>query len=87
MDERIEPGDPRYDGFRITDIWAALAIDPKDNQEGIPALPGTLIPLIAADERRLEDVRVAAKIIAAKLEHPVRIVRFVQAEDVEVIDP
>lgn len=83
------PGDPSYDGFRITQLWAWTQVDPADNQEGIV---GTLMgrnwmPLIASDRVRLDDLRPIARDMARTTGRAVRLRRFVAAEDVEVVDP
>lgn len=55
----IEPGDPRYDGFRITELWAVTSIDPADDQEGLVAIEGPqgqVVSLIASDTERLESL-------------------------------
>lgn len=83
-DDRIEPGDPRYDGFRVEKLWAALAVDPTDNQEGIIDGPdGT--PALATDERRLEDLRLWAQHFATTYGVTVRIVFFGDMREVECI--
>lgn len=80
--ERIPPGDARYDGFRIRHLWAFLAVDPGDNQEGfIPGPDG--LPLFASDERRLEDLRPYAQAFARRFGVTVRLVRFGDGEEVE----
>lgn len=60
--ECIHAGDPRYDGFRVTDLWVVLLVDPRDNQEGIAYYGG--LPLIAADERRLDDMKPLVDLLA-----------------------
>jgi hypothetical protein len=62
--EMIDPEDPRYKGFRIREYWVALAIDPDDMEAPLfvsPLMahmfnlaPG---PALAADERRLKNLR------------------------------
>jgi hypothetical protein len=74
---------------RIEHLWAALSVD--DGGEGLCAAPmvrGTLtMPLIAADKRRLEQIRPFAKSLARVTERVVRIVKFGSREDVEIFRP
>lgn len=85
-DPSIEPGDPRYDGFRISELWAWTQID-VDDQEGIITLdsPQGPMPMIASDRVRLKQFRVYARMIAKATGRPVRLRRFVFAEDVETV--
>jgi hypothetical protein len=81
---RYDPGN--YMG-RIEQIWAYLSVD--DGGEGVCAAPfanGT-IPLIAADKRRLDQLKPTARSLASMFKKPVRLVRFKQREDVEIIQP
>ena len=74
---------------RIEHLWAALSVD--DGGEGLCAAPmvqGTLtMPLIAADKRRLEQIRPFARSLARVTERVVRIVKFGSREDVEIFRP
>jgi hypothetical protein len=84
--ERQAP--PNYMG-RISAIWAYLSVD--DGGEGICGAPIGLnfstIPLIAADKARLDQCRPIALSVARSFGKPVRLVRFHQREDVELIRP
>lgn len=81
-------GDPSYDGFRITSVWAWTAVDPADDQEGILPMPNGL-PMIASDRVRLDDLRGLAGAMATALGMTVRLRRFVATttEPLETIDP
>lgn len=48
-------GDESYRGFRITELWAVVAVDPEDDQEGICSIPtpGGAMPLVGSDRNRL----------------------------------
>jgi hypothetical protein len=94
-DEHIDPDDPRYDGFRIREIWAATAIAP-DNQEAMLWVDHhdavkhhvAVGPAFAADRRRLNHLRAYAQEQATLHEIEVRIRHFGPlADDGEVISP
>lgn len=80
-------------GFRVTEVYAFLMIDPTDGDEGVPAaeaiIDGHLMPLpmIAADATRLTILRAWAKDIAHTARRPIVLARFSVREDVEVIEP
>lgn len=72
-----------YRGFRITTIHAITAIG-DDDEEGIPAyiLPIGPTPLIAADEKRLEQIKAMAQQVADASGMNFKIVRFSVREDI-----
>lgn len=74
---------------RIETIWAYLSVD--EGGEGVcaaPLEPGMLsVPLLAADETRLEKIRPFALAIAKLTGRPVRLAKFTVREDIEVIQP
>lgn len=76
-------------GFRIGAVWAFLAVDPDDGDEGVVgmATPAGWIPFVAADERRLVDLREHAVAIARATGRSIELVRFDVRTDVETIDP
>lgn len=90
-DEDIRAGDPRYDGFRITELWAFVAVDPDDNQEGLPAfndpVTGQWHPLVCADERRVDSIRGMAQRLANMSGRPLELRRFTTMTHVETIEP
>lgn len=69
--EHIRPGDPRYDGFRIKQLWIVTGVDPSDNQEGIlpitlpDAIRFSLLPgfAFASDELRAHHLREFARAV------------------------
>lgn len=84
-DDRTDaPGAP---GFRITDLHAFIAVDPKDDSEGIVGrldpLTGVAEPLIGADRERIEAQRPYAEQVARATGQPIKFVRFSQREDRE----
>jgi hypothetical protein len=78
---------PNYLG-RIDRIWAFLSID--DGGEGLvaaPIGPGTTVPLIAADKRRVDLLIPIAKRLTKVFNKPIRLAKFSQREDVEIYQP
>lgn len=76
-------------GFRITSIHAFISVDPEDGDEGVIAQQmwdGSWMPLIAADETRLEILRPVAQAIAWRTEREVKLVRFSVREDIETLE-
>lgn len=88
VDEHIDPDDPRYDGFRMTDCWLATMVG-DDNQEGVlyvtPALAAmhhmSVGPAWASDERRLSHLRAFADYVHKQFDVEVHIRHFVPAPD------
>lgn len=83
------PSDPRYDGFRITTLWAWTAVDPADDQEGIVGLPqpaGGALPMIASDRVALDRLRPLAELIANVNRTTLYLRRFGAGEDTAPVD-
>lgn len=79
-----------YPNFRIEHIWAFIAIDPKDNSEGIMAWygpSGGAEPMLAADKSRLESLRPIARSQAKATGQRIKLVKFTVRKDEEFIDP
>lgn len=74
----VPAGHPVYDGFRITELWAIVQVDPADDQEGI--LYSQDGPLLAADTRRLEYLE-SVMIHAQVAGHKVALKHFKLVED------
>lgn len=74
--------------FRITTIHAFTAIG-EDGDEGIPAilLDGTWMPMVCADQARLESMRPHAEAVAKSTGKAVKLVRFSVRSDIETIAP
>ena len=87
--EPIAAGDPRYDGWRITELWAFLAVDPADDQEGVAGFDtgGAMMPMICSDARNMESLRPIAQQIARVSGRTIRLARFTIREDLEEIAP
>jgi hypothetical protein len=74
---------PDSETARIDSIWAFLSIDDDGNEAVIagPLLgPGSYVPLIAADARRLSSLTVVADAIARDSGRIVRLVKFTSRE-------
>lgn len=73
--------------LRIDSVWMALSVD-DDGTEGVCAFMSNngWVPLVAADENRLADIRKMARQIAYSENRLVRIVRMTTREEVELID-
>lgn len=82
--------DPPNTSLRIAQIWAFVSIDDEGN-EGVCAAQlmgaGSCVPLIAADEARLESLRPIAAQIAKLTNKTIKLVKFYRREDVETIAP
>jgi hypothetical protein len=78
------PGAP---GFRITEIHAFIAVDPRDDSEGVIGhmnpKTGVIEAMIGADKARIESLRPIAEHVAHATGKPVKLVRFSQREDKE----
>jgi hypothetical protein len=73
---------------RIETLWAFFSIDAGG--EGVcagPLGPFPVVPYIAADKARLDDLRPRAVAIAKRFGKPVRLAKFTKREDVEIIQP
>lgn len=75
-------------GFKIESIHAYVAVDPEDGDEGIMAFGSALgmMPMIAADKHRLDELRPTAEAMAKQLGIEVRLVRFDQRTTVEILN-
>lgn len=73
--------------FKITTLTAFVMTD-GDGVEGIPAVHknGEWMPLIAADQERIESFRPYAQSIARRLNQPIKLVRFSVREELETIN-
>lgn len=79
---------PGQIGFHIDEIWAFISVGP-DGEEGVCAVQmgDTMMPLIAADETRLADLRPFAEVLAAIDGSPITLARFGHRVDLETIEP
>lgn len=72
---------------RIEHIWAFLSVDKEDGNEGVCAVNTNIgmMPLIVADEVRLEQVRPIAKDLANRTGMVIRLAKFSVREDLETV--
>lgn len=74
--------------FQVSEVYAFLAVD-GEGAEGVPAtqLGDMLMPLVAADRARLDDLRPIAQHLASAYGFPITVARFTVREDIETIQP
>jgi len=81
--------DPNNRGLRIDSMWVFISCD--ETGEGVCAAPlmgpGSLIPMIAADEARLQSLLPIARAIAAQTNKTIKLVRFTTREEIQTIIP
>lgn len=72
---------------RIEQIWAVVSVDAVDGNEGVCAatIGNVVMPLIAADEKRLEQIVPIAKQISAETGTKFKLIRFSNREEVSEI--
>lgn len=70
-------------GFRIKDLYAFLAVDRTDGDEGIMAFGQPPMPMIAADLTRLQELRPLAEKIASANGIRVKLVRFTTRTEID----
>ena len=74
--------------MKINEVWAYVSEDEKGN-EGIcgwlDQKTNQWLPMMAADEKRLESLRVLAIMIAKQTNKKIKIAKFSMREDVEEI--
>lgn len=88
-DQVINIGPDHGVGFVIQEIWLAVA-DCGDGDEGIPAISlpnGMMMPLVAADPKRLTWLRQTVRSLVRLSGKPIRIVRMQSRELVETFHP
>lgn len=75
-------------GFRIDRLWAFLSIG-EDGDEGVCSISTTLghMPMVAADRRRVDQLRPYAAKVAKTTGRPVRLARFDTRADEETFNP
>jgi len=75
---------------RIESIYAFLSVDAEDGNEGVvgaPMGPVLSMPLIAADEKRLEQLTSVAQKISTAFGMNIRLVKFTHREEIGFITP
>jgi hypothetical protein len=77
-------------GFKIESIYAFVSID-ADDEEGVCAANigpgGSMVPLIAADEARLESIRYLANGIAKECNVKVKLIKMTERQELLIINP
>lgn len=77
--------------FKIQRVWAFVAIDPDDptGDEGIPAFQAgnVAMPMIAADPKRMEDLKKVAQQMANQQKIKISLRQFSEMKEIEVIEP
>lgn len=66
-------------GFKITELWAWVSVDPEDGDEGIPAfldIHGAWMPMIMADRDRIKGLRKQAEQMAKLTPNPLQLRKF-----------
>jgi hypothetical protein len=72
---------------KIESIWAFVSVDPEDGNEGVAAASfrGVMMPLIAADEKRLTMILPIAEHIKASTGIKLKLVKFTTREEIREI--
>jgi hypothetical protein len=75
-------------GFKIENLWAFVSVD-EDGDEGLAAFMSddVWMPMVAADEKRVESLRAIAQKLAESSDGKVALLRFAIREDIEVFEP
>lgn len=76
-------------GFRIKEIYALVAVH-DDNDEGVVGVPtnsGGTMPLVMADDARLDSLRPMFPGLAQRFGRTLRLVKFTTREEIEVFEP
>lgn len=70
---------------RIEEVWAFVSVDPDDGNEGVCAFRtgDAWMPLIAADTKRLEQLRQIAKDLSKFTKNKIKLVKFTKREELE----
>jgi hypothetical protein len=74
---------------KIIEIFAFVSVDAVDGNEGVCAAPfgPTLMPLIAADRVRMEQLQPLAQQIADAYDMKIKLVRFSVREEIKTFTP
>ena len=74
---------------KITEMFAFIAEDQDQDDEGVTAcnVGGVWMPLVGADMARIDSLRPAAQAIASITGKRVKLVRFTQRQEVEILSP
>lgn len=75
--------------FRLSTVHAFIAVD-EEGEDGIIGMMmpnGQWMPFVAGDETRLKELKELAKIVAEKSKVQVKLVKFSNRENVEMLIP
>jgi hypothetical protein len=74
---------------QIDHVYMFVSVDPDDGNEGVVAAPveGVLMPLVAADDKRLECLMPLAKELATMGNMKIRLIKLSNREVVKEIEP
>lgn len=74
--------------LKVNEIYAYISFD-SDGNEGVCAFMSgnTMLPMIAADPARLEQLEPIAKKLARLSPHPIELIKFSAREKVRQIEP
>ena len=72
---------------KVTEVFAFVAEDTGPDDEGLAAMQvgNTFMPLVGADMKRVDSLRPHARAIARRMKKPIKLLRFTQREELEVI--
>lgn len=81
--------DPKNSVDRIDTIYAFISSD--ETGEGVCGMPlpngSGILPMIAADEKRLESLRPIAQMLASFTKKKIKLIKLSVREDLETIEP
>lgn len=83
-------GVPGSSGHKIDEMWAWVAFDPEDGNEGIPAFAaagGLMLPMVGADWDMVRSLRSLAQDAANLSGRPITLRRFSQMTVVDTLEP
>jgi hypothetical protein len=69
---------------QIDQLWLVVSVDANDANEGVCAamVNGVMMPLIAADEKRLDQIKTLALAVKRKTGMKLKLIRFSQREEI-----
>lgn len=77
--------------LNIDQMFAFIALDPADNTEGVvafgPLEGGSMMPMVGADMKRVDQLRPIAKTMAKRLGVKITLCRFEIRTELEVYEP
>lgn len=74
----------------IEEVYLFVSVDAEDGNEGVvaaPIGPVGMMPLVAADKKRMEQYRPVAEQIAKAFKMKIRLIRLTHREVIEEINP